>query len=67
MRQYETEMRRLEEKGIAFEKAGDLEGRKRVQRKLDDLEKSYLAIARTANLKPKLDRTTVPGYNPVRV
>lgn len=67
MRQYETEMRRLEEKGMAFEKAGDLEGRKRVQRKLDDLEKSYLALARTANLKPKLDRTTVPGYNPVRL
>nr|DAT78176.1 MAG TPA: minor capsid protein [Caudoviricetes sp.] len=61
-RRMETEMRKTKDLCIAGRTSGDSRLQERAERRLKKLRDTYTKVSSDAGLKPKWDRTYVPGY-----
>ena len=66
MRQIETQVRREKDAANAFREAGDMEGRKACQRRINALVAQYADLCKAAGLPQHKDRMTVEGFRMVK-
>lgn len=61
-RKLETRIRYAKEEQMLMKEIGDTENRLRARKRVEYLMREYKAFSNACNLKPKMNRTTVPGY-----
>lgn len=66
-RKMETKIRKAKDEQIALKTAGDMEGAKKAQKKIDKYTKEYKEFSDAAGLRMKLDRIKVPGYRQIKL
>jgi len=64
-REYETKIRRLKERQMILEQAGDIDGAKSVQAKVNSEIKKYKAFSNKCGLTVKIKKMTVSGYKKI--
>ena len=67
MRALETDVRRWKDAANAAKAADDMEGRKRCQKKINDIVKRYEALCTAAGMPQHKDRMVVEGFRMVKV
>lgn len=67
MRQLETQVRRQKDVAVAATQAGDDVLRRMAQNRIDHLMAEYYEIAKASGIKPRPERTTVPGFKRVKL
>lgn len=66
MRKIELQIRRQKDTAILAKASGDDELRRECQAKITRLTMKYKAVAEAAGLKPRLEKTYVDGFKPVK-
>lgn len=66
-RKMETKIRKAKDEQIALKTAGDMEGAKKAQKKIDKYTKEYKDFSDAAGLRMKLDRIKVTGYRQIKL
>ena len=67
MRRLETAVRREKDAANAFRAAGDDDGRRACQARINALMGKYYATANAAGIKPSQERTSVEGFRAVKL
>lgn len=67
MRRLETDIRRMKDRGKACEIAGDPDGQRACQKRINALEVAYSRTCSAAGRKPSWRRAEVSGYHRVKV
>lgn len=64
-RRLETEIRKTKDRQIALKEAGDIEGAKKAQAKVVQVQRQYQAFSKACGLATKPDRIQVPDYKKI--
>ena len=64
-RRLETEIRKAKDRQIALKEAGDIEGAKKAQAKVAQVQRQYQVFSKACGLATKPDRIQVPNYKKI--